>query len=73
MKIRTGRRNPRNLYLQLGDDPSDTGDICLGLIIDPQVAAEIADIVNGHAGPTDDAGALLIRDAMINPPTVRGE
>ena len=36
MKIRQGRRNDRNLYLQLGDEPSDS-DPCLGFMIDPEV------------------------------------
>ena len=42
MKIRTGRKNPRNLYLQRGDEPSDD-DRCLGLIINPDDAKLICD------------------------------
>lgn len=41
MKIRTGRRNPRNLYLQLGADPSDA-DPCIGFMVDEDTGALIA-------------------------------
>lgn len=44
MKIRTGRKNLRNLYLQSGEDPSDK-DICLGLMIDPEVAVILSSVV----------------------------
>jgi hypothetical protein len=68
VKLRTGRRNPRNLYLQLGDEPSEGGDICLGLIIDPHVAAVITERLNEEGN-----GPQEIRDALINPPMVTGE
>lgn len=44
MKIRTGRKNRRNLYLQSGEAPSDK-DICLGLMIDPEVAVILSSAV----------------------------
>jgi hypothetical protein len=44
MKIRTGRRNSRNLYLQLGDEPGD-GDPCIGFMIDTDTGALIADAI----------------------------
>lgn len=42
MKIRTGRRNRHNLYLQAGDEPSND-DLCLGFMIDPEVSALICE------------------------------
>lgn len=44
MKIRQGRKNGHNLYLQLGEEPDDA-DPCLGLIIDPEIAKLIAESV----------------------------
>lgn len=55
MRIRTGRRNLRNLYLQQGGQPADT-DPCLGLIIDPVAAADIVDAVNRDPGAADSDG-----------------
>lgn len=37
MKIRQGRKNKLNLYLQLGSEPSDR-DVCIGLIMYPHAA-----------------------------------
>jgi hypothetical protein len=45
VKLRQGRKNPRNLYYQWHDEPSND-DVCLGLIIDPDVAAFLASEVN---------------------------
>lgn len=42
MKLRPGRRNPRDLYLQLGDQPDDQ-DPCVGFMIDADTAPLIAD------------------------------
>jgi hypothetical protein len=52
MKIRTGRKNRRNLYLQLGDEPGNS-DPCLGLMIDPEVAVILSSVVS-----PDDAGLI---------------
>lgn len=41
MKLRTGRKNPRTLYLQLGDVPSDD-DPCVAFMVDPDTASVIA-------------------------------
>jgi len=41
VKLRTGRRNTRNLYLQLADEPSDN-DPCVGFMVDDDTAALIA-------------------------------
>ena len=65
MKIRQGRRNGRNLYLQLGPEPDDT-DPCLGFIIDPRVAFLLADCVNGFAY-TGEAAVRAIRDTLAEP------
>lgn len=43
MKLRPGRRNPRNLYIQVGDEPSDLNDLPVGFLIDTDVAALIGD------------------------------
>lgn len=42
MKIRTGRKNPHTLYLQLGDTPSDD-DLRIGFMIDPEEASLLAE------------------------------
>lgn len=42
MKLRPGRKNPRNLYLQLGDQPADD-DPSIGFFVDEATAALIAD------------------------------
>jgi len=52
--IRQGRKNPRNLYIQHGDEPSDT-DISIGYIRLPTVAAWMTERVNFSA-----AGAPLV-------------
>jgi hypothetical protein len=43
MKLRPGRKNPRNLYLQLGDEPDETVDLPIGFLIDTDTAALIAE------------------------------
>jgi hypothetical protein len=45
VRLRTGRRNPRAIYLQRGDEPADT-DPCAGLMLDPAVAMVIVETVN---------------------------
>jgi hypothetical protein len=42
VKLRAGRKNPHNLYLQRGDMPADD-DPCLGLIIDPEDTVLLCD------------------------------
>jgi hypothetical protein len=44
VKLRTGRRNSRNLYLQLGDEPGSR-DPCVGFMVDDGSAALVADAV----------------------------
>jgi hypothetical protein len=41
VRLRTGRRNPRNLYLQLGPSPSNE-DPCIGFMIENDTGALIA-------------------------------
>lgn len=43
MKLRPGRRNPRNLYIQVGDQPDDKADLPVGFMIDTDVAAIISE------------------------------
>lgn len=43
MKLRPGRKNPRNLYLQVGNEPSDLHDLPVGFLIDTDVAALLGD------------------------------
>jgi hypothetical protein len=43
MKLRAGRRNPRNLYIQVGDEPDDKADLPVGFMIDTDVAALIGE------------------------------
>lgn len=45
MQLRTGRRNPLVLYVQLGDEPGDD-DPCLGLVRDAHAAAILCRLVN---------------------------
>lgn len=71
MKLRTGRKNPHTLYLQLGDEPSNE-DVCLGLIIVPAASHVIVDCVNrhgsadlltpAHTGPERVSNALEVSD-----------
>lgn len=42
MKLRPGRRNPRTLYLQLGEEPSDQ-DPCVGFMVDDDTAALVSE------------------------------
>ena len=46
MKIRQGRRNKHNLYIMLGDEPSEH-DISMGYIRFPQWAQTLVEAVNG--------------------------
>jgi hypothetical protein len=50
MKIRQGRKQDRNLYLQVGDEPADE-DEYIGVIFDPRRAAMIVAILNGKRPP----------------------
>jgi hypothetical protein len=65
MKIRTGRRNQRNLYLQLGDEPSDS-DPCLGLIVCPVASAVIADAINRSGLVRADQAPFLGPERVFN-------
>lgn len=53
MKLRVGRKQDRNLYIQLGDEPSDE-DEYLGVIFDPMRAAVLVEMVNGDRPPLGD-------------------
>jgi hypothetical protein len=45
MKFRTGRKVPRNLYLQMGAEPSDN-DLDIGRIDDEHMAKVIVSMLN---------------------------
>lgn len=51
MKLRPGRKNPRALYLQIGEAPSNA-DLPIGFLIDPDVAGLIGDALTSpwHLG-----------------------
>jgi hypothetical protein len=55
VKIRQGRKNSHNLYLQVGSEPSES-DHCLGLIIEPEVAKAMVELLNA-CGPDWNSGA----------------
>lgn len=59
MKLRQGRRNPLTLYVQLGDEPSDT-DPCLGMVLNQHVAAILCRLVNER--PEDQ---VWVQQALI--------
>lgn len=59
MKLRTGRRNLRTLYVQLGDEPTDD-DPCLGLVLDQHAAAILCRLVNER--PDDQ---VWVQQALI--------
>jgi hypothetical protein len=50
MRLRCGRKQPQNLYVQQGDEASDE-DQYIGVIFDPTRAAAVIDIVNGERPP----------------------
>jgi hypothetical protein len=50
VRIRVGRKQDRNLYIQLGDEPSDD-DEYLGVIFDPMRAAVLVEVLNGKRPP----------------------
>lgn len=58
MIIRQGRSNPRNLYIQVGDDPADS-DISIGYIRLPTVAAWMTERVNFSAAGTPLQPAMI--------------
>lgn len=47
MKIRTGRKQDRNLYIQFGAEPGDEDDY-LGVIFDPARAKRLVEIMNEY-------------------------
>ena len=55
MRFRTGRKQDRNVYAQLGDHPSDE-DEYVGVIFDPRRAEVIVAILNGERPPAGDGG-----------------
>lgn len=63
MKIRQGRRNARNIYLQIGDEPSDQ-DISIGYIREPRWAKAVCEAANAaYGGVVPSAQASFALDA----------
>lgn len=46
MKWRTGRKNPRTIYIQRGDEPSND-DPFIGTLDTPELVRQAVDAVNG--------------------------
>lgn len=63
MKWRVGRKVGRTIYLMGGDEPSDN-DTLIGVMDDPDLAAEVVRCVNGerHADIWDEGYARGVRD-----------
>lgn len=55
--FRTGRRNARNLYKQLGDEPS-TADQPIGMLDTPEIARFAVAAMNAHGTATSVEGAV---------------
>ena len=66
MKLRPGRHNPRTLYLQVGDEPSDQ-DVCVGMMIDDDTAPLIADGLNSPWHLNEILLSAQARTAADNP------
>jgi hypothetical protein len=50
MRVRCGRKQPQNLYIQIGAEPSDE-DEYIGVIFDPVRAAVLIEMLNGTVPP----------------------
>jgi hypothetical protein len=48
VKLRAGRRNRRNLYLQIGDQPDDQVDISIGFMVDTDTARLIGEALTSQ-------------------------
>lgn len=68
MKLRGGRRNPRTLYLQVGNHPDDQVDLPIGFLIDTDVAALIGE---GLTSPWHLNEILLSAQARNDEPRLR--
>jgi hypothetical protein len=68
MKLRAGRRNPRTLYLQVGDRPDDQVDLPIGFLIDTDVAALIGE---GLVNPWHLHEILLSAQARNDEPRLK--
>lgn len=57
-KLRPGRKQPQNLYFQIGEEPGDN-DTYIGVIFDPANAGIIISMVNGdHPLMNEWSGSL---------------
>lgn len=62
MRVRQGRKNPHNLYLIIGDDPSDD-DLSIGYIKYPNIAEEIVRLCNAEGGVAPKRTESMVVDA----------
>ena len=53
MRFRTGRRQPRTIYLAVGDEPSED-DISVGMMDTPELAALAVSALNAHVAARGD-------------------
>jgi hypothetical protein len=70
MRLRPGRKQPQNLYVQQGDEPSDE-DQYIGVLFDPTRAAVLIDIANGERPPLPQGSE--IEKAVADIRAVRGQ
>jgi hypothetical protein len=59
VKLRTGRRNSRNIYAQFGDEPSND-DVCIGFFVDGDLAKWLCREGNIHPAALRNLEALMI-------------
>lgn len=64
MKLRQGRRNPHNVYVQFGDEPADD-DVCVGFFINGDIAAWLCRDGNIHPAALRNLEALMITGEVI--------
>lgn len=63
MRLRSGRHQDRNLYLQHGDEPSDD-DEYIGVTFGPLWAAWLIEVVNGDRPPLPDQDPAAVGESL---------
>lgn len=72
MKLRKGRKIPRNLYIQIGDEPSDL-DVDIGRVESEALAEFLIECANSELARSrnnDDGVFQLIFDRAIAGPII---
>lgn len=69
-RLRPGRKNPRTLYLQMGDEPDEAVDLPIGSFIDTGTAKLIGD---GLTSPWHLNEILLDAKARCDEPRLKRE